>query len=154
MTFGAGSSATRLRRGIYGTVVDDQGDRVDVVATRELRLQRRSKRAGRPVTSTARAEVTPTGMRLSEYLQRTASGETQCTLLRRARRGAGHDWKDRAVRRRSPVAAAGPHRSDTDEFVLIESFCPGCGTLLDVELSGADDPVLHDRVVSWPETSS
>jgi N-methylhydantoinase B len=140
--------------GIYGTVVDRQGDRVEVVATRDLRLQLRSQRAGRPVASTVRAEVAPTGMRLSEYLQRTASGETQCTFCGELVAGAGVDWKDRAVQRRSSLVTAGPHRSDTDEFVLVESFCPGCGTALDVELSGADDPMLHDRVVSWPETSS
>jgi N-methylhydantoinase B len=140
--------------GIYGTVVDRQGDRVEVVATRDLRLRLRSQRAGRPVASTVRAEVAPTGMRLSEYLQRTASGETQCTFCGELVAGAGVDWKDRAVQRRSSLVTAGPHRSDTDEFVLVESFCPGCGTALDVELSGADDPMLHDRVVSWPETSS
>jgi N-methylhydantoinase B len=139
--------------GIYGTVVDREGNRVDAAATRELRLRLRSERAGRPVGSTERVDVPPTGMRLSEYLQRTAAGETQCTFCGDLVAETGVDWKDRAVQRRSPVAAAGPHRSDTAEFVLIESFCPGCGTALDVELAGADDPALHDRVASWPETS-
>jgi N-methylhydantoinase B len=141
-------------RDIYGTVVNVDTDRVDDDATRELRLRIRSERAGRPVTSTTRAEVASSGMRLSEYLQRLASGETQCTFCGELVAGAGAEWKDQAVLRRSPVSSAGPYRPDTGEFVLIEAFCPCCGTALDVELATGDDPPLHDRVTSWPETGA
>jgi N-methylhydantoinase B len=137
-------------REIYGTVIDLEGDRVDDDATRALRLEIRSERAGRSVVSSERAEIAATGMPLAEYLQRLSSGETQCTFCGELVAEAGVDWKDRAVLRRSHVSKAGPFRSDTDEFVLIEAFCPGCGTALDVELAAGDDPPLHDRVVSWP----
>ena len=149
-----GLVSTGAAREIYGAVVDLEGDRVDDEATRDRRLQVRSERAGRPVASTERAEVASTGMRLSEYLQRLPSGETQCTFCGELVAAAGVDWKDRVVLRSSPVAKAGPLRSDSGEFVLIEAFCPCCGTALDVELATGDDPALHDRVVSWPEAGS
>ena len=56
--------------------------------------------------------------------------------------------------RRSPLSRAGPLRYEGGEFVLVEAFCPGCGTALDVELSTGDDPPLHDRVTAWPGTAS
>ncbi len=138
-------------RNIYGVVVDLEEGRVDVGATRERRLQIRSERAGREVALTERKEVAPTGMRLSEYLQRTPAGETQCTFCGEIVAPAGADWKDHAVLHRSPVAKAGPLRADAGEFFLIEACCPSCGILLDTDLVLGDDPPLHDRVGSWPE---
>jgi N-methylhydantoinase B len=135
---------------IYGIALDVDRDEVDEEATRSRRLQIRSERAGHPVASTERAEIAPSGMRLSEYLQRGRSGETQCTFCGDVVAPPGADWKDHAVVRRLPVSKAGPFRSDSGEFVLIESLCPGCGTALDVELAAGDDPPLHDRVLAWP----
>ena len=138
-------------RDIYGVVVDLEEGRVDVAATRGRRLQVRSERAGREVALVERTEVAPTGMRLSEYLQRTPAGETQCTFCGEIVAPGGADWKDHAVLHRSPVAKAGPFRADTGEFFLIEACCPSCGTLLDTDLALGDDPPLHDCVASWPE---
>jgi acetone carboxylase gamma subunit len=90
-------------------------------------------------------------MRLSEYLQRTAAGTTQCTWCGNEVAPAGADWKDHAVVRRLPVERAGPHRVAAGDFFLIEACCPGCGTLLDTELAAGDDPYRHDRVHRWPE---
>jgi hypothetical protein len=98
-----------------------------------------------------RADVPRSGMRLSEYLQRTATGTTQCTWCGNEVAPAGADWKDRAVLRRLPVERAGPHRVAAGEFFLIEACCPACGTLLDTELAAGDDPYRHDRVQRWPE---
>jgi N-methylhydantoinase B len=95
--------------------------------------------------------VPRTGMRLSEYLQRTAEGTTQCTWCGAEVAPANVDWKDRAVLRRLPVERAGPYRTASGEFFLLEACCPGCGTLLDTELVAGDDPHLHDRVHRWPE---
>jgi hypothetical protein len=89
-------------------------------------------------------------MRLSEYLQRTAEGTTQCTWCGVEVAPAAADWKDHAVLRRIPAERGGPHRTASGEFFLIEACCPGCGTLLDAELAAADDPHRHDRVHRWP----
>ena len=136
-------------REIYGVVIE--AGRVDEGLTRARRREIRTERLGKPVeVPPQRADVERTGMRLSEYLQRTAAGTTQCTWCGHEVAPAGSDWKDHAVLRRLPVERAGPHRTASGEFFLIESCCPGCGTLLDTELAAGDDPPLHDRVRSWP----
>ena len=89
-------------------------------------------------------------MRISEYLQRTPAGATQCTWCGGEFAGAGVDWKDSAVLRRVPIEQAGPLRPPTAEFTLVEACCPSCGTLLDTELAALDDEPLHDRVRRWP----
>jgi acetone carboxylase gamma subunit len=93
--------------------------------------------------------VAATARRLGEYLQRTDADETQCTWCGAAFAPAGADWKEHAVVGRLPLSAAGPLRPDGAGFVLVESRCPSCATLLDTELAYGDDPPLHDRVRSW-----
>jgi hypothetical protein len=125
---------------------------VDCDATRARRRELRAERLGRPLEAAdKRIEVPPTGKRLAEYLQRTASGATQCTWCGTEVAPAGTDWKDYAVLRRLPIEKTGPHRTAVGEFLLIEAFCPGCATLLDAELAAGDDPPLHDRVRNWPD---
>lgn len=139
-------------RDIYGVVLDAAAGALDAEATRARRLELRSERAGKPIADALaeRAEVERTSMRLGEYLQRSADGATQCTWCGEAVAPAGADWKDHAVLHRSPLSRAGAHRPDSSEFVLLESCCPGCGTLLETELGRLDDPPLHDRIDSWP----
>ena len=139
-------------RDIYGVVLEPTNRALDAGATRARRLEIRSERAGKPIADTLaeRAEVGRTGMRLGEYLQRSADGATQCTWCGETFAPADADWKEHAVLHRSPLSRAGAHRPDTSEFVLIESCCPGCGTLLETELARLDDPPLHDRIDSWP----
>jgi N-methylhydantoinase B len=138
-------------REIYGVVLADGS--IDDIATRARRISIRAERAGHVVPGSAatRAEPPSTGMRLGEYLQRTSGDETQCTWCGAAFAPAGGDWKEHAAVRRSPLSRAGAHRPDTGEFVLIESCCPQCGTLLEAELARGDDQPLHDRVESWPD---
>jgi N-methylhydantoinase B len=139
-------------RAIYGVVLDPAGGAVDSAATRARRLEIRSERAGKsvPETLAESAPVERTGMRLGEYLQRSVEGATQCTWCGEEFAPAGAEWKDHAVLHRSPLSRAGAHRPDSPEFVLIESCCPACGTLLETELARLDDPPLHDRIESWP----
>jgi N-methylhydantoinase B len=138
-------------RDIYGVVI--AAGSVDGDATRARRRELRAERVGRPLEAAdERSDVPRTGKRLAEYLQRTASDATQCTWCGTKVAPAGKDWKDYAVLRRLPVEKTGPNRTVTGEFFLIEAFCPGCATLLDAELAAADDPPLHDRVRSWPDT--
>ncbi|MBD0328812.1 MAG: hydantoinase B/oxoprolinase family protein [Thermoleophilia bacterium] len=134
---------------IYGVVLADGA--ADPVATAERRRAIRAERLGRDVDlPDVRAAVPPTGMPVSEYLQRTPGGTTQCTWCGAEFGPAGADWKDHALLRRVPVAAAGPLRNESDEFVLLEACCPSCATLLDVDLAAGDDGPLHDRIERWP----
>ena len=146
----AGLVTDRPARDIYGVVI--AAGSVDGDATRARRRELRAERLGRPLEAAdKRIEVPRTGKRLAEYLQRTASGATQCTWCGTEVAPAGTDWKDYAVLRRLPIEKTGPHRTAVGEFLLIEAFCPGCATLLDAELAAGDDPPLHDRVRNWPD---
>ena len=139
-------------REIYGVVVD--GGRFDADGTAERRRAIRAERLGRDVSAPdGRLAVEPTSMPISEYLQRTASGGTQCTWCGAEFASAGADWKGHAVLRRAPVEQAGPLRTSAGEFFLIEACCPSCATLLDVDLASADDGPLHDRIERWPENA-
>jgi N-methylhydantoinase B len=139
-------------RDVYGVVLD--GESVDAGATRLRRGELRAERIGREPAVLERAEVARTGMRLSEYLQRSGAGATQCTWCGAEVAPANADWKDHAVLRRIPVERAGPHRAASGEFFLVEACCPGCATLLDTELAAGDDPHRHDRVHRWPEAGA
>jgi N-methylhydantoinase B len=140
----------RAAREIYGVVIGSDGE-PDVGATRARRLDVRSLRAGREVEEALgeRAAVPASGMRISEYLQRTSGGATQCTWCGHELAPTGADWKGHARLHRSPVSKAGSNRSD-GQFWLVEACCPRCGTLLDTDLALGDDPPLHDRIASWP----
>jgi N-methylhydantoinase B len=136
-------------RDVYGVVIT--AGAVDAEATGARRRELRGERLGRPFDGAdRRADVPRTGKRLGEYLQRVEGDATQCTWCGTEVAPAGTDWKDHAVLRRLPVEKTGPNRTASGEFVLIESFCPGCAALLDAELAAGDDPPLHDRVRSWP----
>ena len=92
-------------------------------------------------------------MRLSEYLQRAGDGSTQCTWCGELVAPAGERWKESAHMGRSPASVAGRHRGG-EEFELIAAYCPGCATMLDVDLAMGDDEPLHDEVTSWPEAGA
>jgi N-methylhydantoinase B len=137
---------------IYGVVVD-AGGAVDLAATAARRRGIREERLGRPLPDvpSARRAVAATGMRLGEYLQRTPDGATQCTWCGAIVAPAGRGWKGCAAGRRRPLAAAGPHRADTGEYLLVESCCPRCATLLDTDVVRGDDPPPQDQVERWSE---
>jgi N-methylhydantoinase B len=138
-------------RDVYGVVL--HGDGVDTAATRARRRELREARLGRsPHGPDERADVPRTGRRLSEYLQRTEAGSTQCTWCGAEVAPEGADWKEHAALRRIPVEDAGPLRTAAGEFFLIQACCPNCGTLLDAELAAGDEPPLSDRVDRWPGT--
>lgn len=140
----AGLVTDGAAREIYGVVPGDAD------ATARRRSEVRAERLGAEPTKT-RTDVAPSGFRLSEFLQRVSEdGATQCTWCGDEFCPPGADWKDHAVRRRVGVDRAGPLRTASDDLALIESCCPACGTLLDVELAAGDDGVLHDRVRRWP----
>jgi hypothetical protein len=133
-------------------VVGGAQGKVSRVATARRRRQIREARIGHPIADGAatRRSVPASGMRISEYLQRTSGGATQCTWCGCEVAPAGVDWKEHAVLRRVPTSQAGPLRTGRREFALIEACCPQCGTLLDTDLAAGDDPPLHDRIIQWP----
>jgi N-methylhydantoinase B len=140
---------------IYGVVLaDGEGGvpRIDLGATEAKRLALRAERLGHAEDEIRpRQDVPGTMRRISEYLQRADDGATHCTWCGYSIAPAGADWKEHAASRRSPPSVAGPFRKSDPRFLLIEAFCPGCGTLLDIDLTNGDDPPLHDRIARWPD---
>ena len=67
---------------------------------------------------------------------------------------AAQNYKRGTLMRERPVQEAGPwvdpHHLGGDRFVCREFFCPGCATLLDVEIAQRHEPVLWDARVSVP----
>jgi N-methylhydantoinase B len=137
---------------IYGVIVDLANQRVDSAATKSRRIQLRAARLG--VTTSKilpQCSVPATGRRMGEYLQENAEGGVQCTWCGTVLSRPGMHWKDVAPTRRSPFSIAGPFRAGMEDYALGESFCPGCATLLDIDLVNSRDGLLRDEIVRWPE---
>lgn len=143
-------------REVYGVILDLENWTVDQAATRGLRSAHRKDRLGGreiKVSFDTRASVPRTGLRINEYLQVTGPGpeaSIQCTWCGEPICSADANWKDQVVSRKSPPSKAGPLRVDTGKFYLWEFFCPGCATMLDVDVTYQDDRAMYDRVHSWP----
>jgi N-methylhydantoinase B len=139
---------------IYGVVLvdDEQGiPRVDEGATTTRRLAIRAERLGAGTHQLfPQRDVVRTGRRMSEYLQRADDGSTQCTWCGHSVAAPGVDWKDEAAEVRSRPEVAGPGRDSDPRFELIEFYCPGCATLLDIDLTNGEDPAQYDRIHRWP----
>jgi N-methylhydantoinase B len=146
-----GQVTPRYATEIYGVVFTAEGT-VDEAATTGLRAELRAGRLGVEVAKLRpRADVPRTRFRVTEYLQQTDAGETQCTSCGLVVAPKGSPWKEAAVQRLSPTTIAGPARESAAEFSLLESFCPGCAALLDVEVTNGEDPALHDEIWNWPQ---
>lgn len=135
---------------IYGVVIGADGT-VDAGATEERRGAMRAERLGGETpryADPARADVEPTGRRISEYLQVTdtdAGPAPQCTYCGHAL-DAGNRWKDSVPRRQVPMPAAGPGRKDSPDFAMWQFFCPSCATQLDIDIAYRDDLPLYDEI--------
>jgi N-methylhydantoinase B len=142
-------------REVYGVVSDLARGEIDHAATAAQRLALRAERLGGrkpPARATSRKDIPRTGRRINEYLQIAGTNDApfvQCTWCGERLCAADAAWKDHAVVRKSSPAKAGPFRADSSRFFLLEFFCPGCATALDVDVTFQDDPPLHDKIYGW-----
>lgn len=84
--------------------------------------------------------------RMGEYLEIVKAGSesvVRCQKCGRQLCRSGQDYKDFVRMAEYPLTRASPRNSRTRRFVLRESCCPGCGTLLDVEMSLKDAHPVH-----------
>ncbi len=127
----------------YGVVVLTGDGRVDEEATkreRAARRQQRLERAGALAPNEVPAS-TEAGRQIAEYLEEASlnGGRViRCRVCHHVLCAAGEDPLRFAVRRERPLAEAGPwlaiHRQgQSPYFVLVESICPSCGVLFDVQ---------------------
>jgi hypothetical protein len=128
---------------------------VDHDATNKQRAKIRAARLGDnklKCEAVNRLSIPRTSRRLGEYLQ-VAGPENgafvQCTWCGESICRSENDWKKHVVVRKSAPSSAGPLRVDSGKFFLLEFFCPGCATALDVDIVYLDDPPVIDRVSAW-----
>jgi acetone carboxylase gamma subunit len=88
--------------------------------------------------------------RLNEQLDIVGSG-AEATVVCQCGHALGpatDNYKMHVLLREGPVQEAGPwvdpNRIGGDAFVCREFFCPGCLTLLDVEIAQRHEPILWD----------
>ena len=140
---------------IYGVVIDNDAG-VDIIKTEARRLQIRTERIGGPPSRTIQESD---GYRVSEYLVLKPSAELSgknrnharmhCRMCDSAICGMTENYKDAVIQRRLPVSAAGSMMNDPGLYVdagieLRQFVCPGCGTLLEMEVACESDSVLRD----------
>jgi N-methylhydantoinase B len=141
-------------RDIYGVVLEGPAAQVDETATDQLRQRYRKERLSSretvwPESRTEKASpeasvgTSEEKTRMTEYLE--IAGDTiRCMNCGDSVSPASRNYKEFVPRRERPLTVAGAWRSPTKEFVLREFYCPGCGTMLDVEMTRAGDPILWD----------
>lgn len=142
----------------WGVVLTGSGD-VDAertIARREQLRQRRREAAG--IVSPDGESRAGTGdrdlVRLSEALLCDLSADPPILRCRcgRSLGPADAPYKRLAAQARLPVQRIGPevnpHAIGGGRFELREFYCPGCLTLLEVEIARPDDPILDDTRLS------
>jgi N-methylhydantoinase B len=148
----------------WGAVVDDAGgvDRSRTEARREQLREERRRAAGAiwPDGGGDRWAPARDGVRMAEALYvdlRDGRSLYRC----RCGRSLGPTeipYKHLAVEARFPVQRIGPevnpHRIGGTRFELREFYCPGCFTLLEVEIARPEDPILDDARLApaWLES--
>ncbi|MBI4334728.1 MAG: hypothetical protein HY673_26025 [Chloroflexi bacterium] len=92
-------------------------------------------------------------MRIAEALEIVPHENARvirCTRCQHIICDASEEWKKRAAMCDKPVTNAGPLFPRDSPFLLREFYCPGCGTMLDVDVVMKGDPIISDRVQFQP----
>lgn len=143
-----GYVSAEAARDVYGVVIEENAP--DVERTEALRADMRRQRIGHAPDRPSLNEPSTPHRMLSEYVGVTNSGGTVCTKCGTELSSGTQDFKSGAVMRTVDMLKAGlvwvpPGQFVDDELVLRQFCCPGCGTLLETELSLAREPVRSDR---------
>lgn len=88
--------------------------------------------------------------RIGEYLEIDGSSGQPEMKCRKCGHGLGpatENYKTHALIHERQLNALGPTYSDTQRFVFREFYCPGCATLLCVDMTLKGSPILWDTQV-------
>ncbi len=126
----------------YGVHLTPEGA-VDAEATRRERAARIQARLGGvpPSPPAGGAERGEALGQLAEYLEEAkldGRRVVRCRMCRHVLGAAGDEPRSFGIQRERPLAEAGPWlalpwRGESPHFVLVESICPSCGVLFDVQ---------------------
>jgi N-methylhydantoinase B len=142
---------------LYGVVLDGEG-RVDAAATAvrrdEIRAERLAAAAAHGTPGSGGPGDQPweplsQGVRLNESLfYDLRDGATIRCRCGHELGPAGTHYKQAAAMAVFPVQRIGPevnpHHWNGERFELREFYCPGCATLLELEIARPGDPLLED----------
>ncbi|MFT4210812.1 MAG: hydantoinase B/oxoprolinase family protein [Microbacterium sp.] len=144
-------------RETYGVVVVEGGSEeaahvhVDADATVGQRDALRARRLGVSADSLRARETRESSADarlLTEVVEQVGADdrlELRCTQCGEHLGNGDEDYKAAGAMREIPARAANPHnRFVSDEVVLREFSCPGCGTLLAVDVQKKREPVLPE----------
>ncbi len=88
-------------------------------------------------------------MRLNEVLEIKEVDKikvVQCNRCARVLCRTGQDWRKHSATSEKPLHQAGPLSPLNSPFILREFYCPGCGTMLDVEVVLKGEELPPDTV--------
>jgi N-methylhydantoinase B len=139
---------------VYGVLVNDDGT-IDADATAARREEIRAERRSAAGAEARAGAVEPwdaerDGVRLLEALFYDLSGDAPVYRCRCGCELGAADvpYKEHAAQARFGVQRIGPDVNPNDvgggRFELREFYCPGCLTLLEIEIARPGDPVLDD----------
>jgi N-methylhydantoinase B len=112
---------------------------VDAAATHEQRRLLRAARVGK--TAGTVADTRPAHVARPVLYDR-ARGAAVCAACGHRLGGLRENWKLQAIEQTQPLTALSALMTSRS-FVLRRYSCPGCGALLDAEMTLPDDPPIH-----------
>jgi len=134
-------------RDVYGVIINPESMKVNAKATQDKRRKLRESRV--PGVETYNATIDTTGRRISEYLESSdVSGQQviRCVKCRHVFGPIKESYKEHAIVSERPPRQAGPRHDGIEQFVLREFYCPGCATMLDVEMCRKGEPIIRDFI--------
>jgi len=141
-------------REIHGVVLADGERAVDAAATASLRRQIREQRLARfgRRPREGQGEGRPALMLVGEYLKVVTSGDEKvfaCARCDEELGSAAGNYKQRCLVDDRPMTEASPAIGDParyvdEDYVLRQFYCPGCGSLIENEVTRRGEPPLWD----------
>jgi N-methylhydantoinase B len=142
----AGLVTAAQARGIYGVVLDGAGTAVDTGATAARRAELRAARRADGASGDRRRDGTASAPVAQPVRYDLAGGAVSCASCGQRLGSVRDNWKLAAARREEPLAALGALWRSR-RFVVRSFSCPGCGALLDTEMTLPEDaPVWEYRI--------
>lgn len=142
----------------YGVVID--GETIDSSATEALRAEMRGARLGKgPVPRPASPALPANAIWLDGNLVAHKDGTTACARCRTVLDNSGRGFRHSCAIVEKDLLEAGrvwkptSHYIDAD-IVLREFACPGCGTLLETDVTVKGTPFINDRQISAEAVSA
>ena len=82
---------------------------------------------------------------IGEYLEVDESRTISCKKCGNTFCSINENYKNYTLMRETPLSNLGDEYSKTERFCFREFYCPGCLTLLWVDMSQRDLPILFDH---------